>query len=115
MQQECTNCQQLFTCAIEQPQACWCAQLPPILPIETAATCLCPSCLKQRLQEAVQEYAAAIKTGKQKNEAPKYANKQHAMQEGIDYYMENGLLVMSGWHHLKRGYCCGSGCRHCPY
>jgi hypothetical protein len=32
-----------------------------------------------------------------------------------DYYMENGLLVFTRSYHLKRGYCCGSGCRHCPY
>jgi len=32
-----------------------------------------------------------------------------------DYYFENGLLVYTVAYHLKRGYCCGSGCRHCPY
>lgn len=32
-----------------------------------------------------------------------------------DYYMENGLLVMTETYHLKRGFCCGSKCRHCPY
>ena len=34
---------------------------------------------------------------------------------GEDYYFENGLIVMTAAYHLKRGYCCGSGCRHCPY
>ena len=32
-----------------------------------------------------------------------------------DYYFENGLLVMTEAYHLKRGYCCGNTCRHCPY
>lgn len=32
-----------------------------------------------------------------------------------DFYMENGLLVFTAAYHLKRGYCCNSGCRHCPY
>jgi hypothetical protein len=32
-----------------------------------------------------------------------------------DWYLENGLLVYTAAYHLKRGYCCGSGCRHCPY
>ena len=32
-----------------------------------------------------------------------------------DHYIENGLLVFTAAYHLKRGYCCGSGCRHCPY
>lgn len=31
------------------------------------------------------------------------------------YYMENGLVVFTEAYHLKRGYCCNSGCRHCPY
>jgi hypothetical protein len=36
--------------------------------------------------------------------------------ENIDYYMdENGLLVFTKAYHLKRGYCCKNGCRHCPY
>ena len=32
-----------------------------------------------------------------------------------DWYLENGRLVFTSAYHLKRGYCCGSGCRHCPY
>ncbi|MEI6239377.1 MAG: DUF5522 domain-containing protein [Planctomycetia bacterium] len=32
-----------------------------------------------------------------------------------DHFFENGLLVYTAAHHLKRGYCCGCGCRHCPY
>jgi hypothetical protein len=32
-----------------------------------------------------------------------------------DYYWENGLMVFTEAYHLKRGYCCKSGCRHCPY
>ena len=35
--------------------------------------------------------------------------------EGIDYYKENRFLVFTAWSHLKRGSCCGSNCRHCPY
>tara|TARA_B100000700_G_C14556589_1_gene629111 strand:+ start:457 stop:630 length:174 start_codon:yes stop_codon:yes gene_type:complete len=35
--------------------------------------------------------------------------------EKKDYYWENGLKVMTEKYHLKRGYCCSSGCRHCPY
>lgn len=38
-----------------------------------------------------------------------------SLVEGVDYYLENGLLVFTAAWHLKRGYCCGSGCRHCPY
>jgi hypothetical protein len=35
--------------------------------------------------------------------------------EGEDYYQEGDFIVFTSLYHLKRGYCCGSGCRHCPY
>ena len=38
-----------------------------------------------------------------------------AAEERADWYFENGLLVYTATFHLKRGSCCGSGCRHCPY
>jgi hypothetical protein len=37
------------------------------------------------------------------------------LTEGVDYYIENGLYVFTAEYLLKRGYCCQSGCRHCPY
>ena len=33
----------------------------------------------------------------------------------VDYYIENGKYVFTEQFHLKRGHCCGSGCRHCPF
>lgn len=27
----------------------------------------------------------------------------------------SGLFVFTARHHLNRGTCCDSGCRHCPY
>lgn len=35
--------------------------------------------------------------------------------EEPDYYFEGGLLVYTEAFHLRRGYCCGNLCRHCPY
>jgi hypothetical protein len=35
--------------------------------------------------------------------------------EGEDYYVENGLYVFTASFLKRRGYCCDSGCRHCPY
>jgi hypothetical protein len=37
------------------------------------------------------------------------------MSQPGDYYIENGFVVMTEQYHLRRGYCCESGCRHCPY
>src|SRR5687767_14062825 len=42
--------------------------------------------------------------------------KQQLLIEGKDYYInEQGLYVFTADYHLRRGYCCGSGCLHCPY
>lgn len=30
-------------------------------------------------------------------------------------YTEDGMYVMTEGYHLERGFCCGSGCRHCPF
>lgn len=37
------------------------------------------------------------------------------LREGEDYYMDGPYLVFTAEYHRKRGYCCGAGCRHCPY
>lgn len=37
------------------------------------------------------------------------------LAEGEDFYLEDGYLVFTEAYHLKKGYCCGNGCRHCPY
>jgi hypothetical protein len=42
-------------------------------------------------------------------------NNEHFI-EGIHFYFDkNGLIVFTEKYHLQRGYCCGNGCRHCPY
>lgn len=36
--------------------------------------------------------------------------------EGEDYYVDSsGLFVFTAAYLKKRGFCCESGCRHCPY
>ena len=33
-----------------------------------------------------------------------------------DFYMsDEGFIVFTEAYHLKRGHCCKSGCKHCPY
>ncbi|HVT03639.1 MAG TPA: DUF5522 domain-containing protein [Thermoanaerobaculia bacterium] len=38
-----------------------------------------------------------------------------ALKEGEDYYLERGFLVFTEVFLKRRGYCCESGCRHCPW
>ena len=37
--------------------------------------------------------------------------------EGRDFYFdpEAGFCVMTEEYLRRRGFCCGNGCRHCPY
>lgn len=35
--------------------------------------------------------------------------------ENVDYYIDNGMYVFTKEYLLRRGECCKSGCRHCPY
>ena len=41
---------------------------------------------------------------------------KNTIKENEDYYYnEQGYKVFTENFHLKRGYCCKSGCKHCPY
>jgi hypothetical protein len=42
-------------------------------------------------------------------------NKKIPIEEGDFYYSEEGYIVFTEQYHLKRGHCCQSGCKHCPY
>lgn len=36
--------------------------------------------------------------------------------EGEDFcYNEHGYIVLTQKYHIKKGACCGNGCKHCPY
>ena len=43
------------------------------------------------------------------------SEKPEKFVEGIDYYFEKGLMILTAHFLLKRGYCCRNGCRNCPY
>ncbi|HEX3333773.1 MAG TPA: DUF5522 domain-containing protein [Acidimicrobiales bacterium] len=40
-----------------------------------------------------------------------------ALRDGADMYVDpvSGLAVLTATYLTRRGTCCGSGCRHCPY
>ena len=40
---------------------------------------------------------------------------RQALEEEDYYWSEEGFRVFTEKYHLKRGYCCKSGCKHCPY
>ncbi len=40
---------------------------------------------------------------------------ERELKEGEDFYFEGPYMVFTEKFLLDRGYCCESGCRHCPY
>lgn len=52
------------------------------------------------------------------DEIKKCESKTSSSNEFIEnrvFYLENGFYVFTSEYLKKRGYCCKSGCRHCPY
>ena len=104
----CSRCQAVFTCdAAQADESCWCARLPHVPLIADERTdCFCPQCLG----EAIAKLSASEPT-EVLNQPPSLP----LLKEGEDYYLESGAMVFTAAYHLKRGSCCDSGCRHCPY
>src|ERR1700744_2132606 len=98
---EPNNCQLCTVSAFKGP--CWCARvqipdelLAQIPPEYRNKACICWDCVMNYHR------SKNSKAGQQK------------LLPG-DFYFEAGMLVFSAAYHLRRGWCCGSNCRHCPY
>jgi len=82
---------------------CWCeaAQIPTELVARVPANarnraCICRSCVVAFHEERVAALSLPVVFG--------------------DYYVEpDGRMVFTAAYLLRRGYCCASNCRHCPY
>jgi hypothetical protein len=45
-----------------------------------------------------------------------YVQETRSKKPEPDFYKDkNGNIVMTESFHIKRGKCCGSHCKHCPY
>ncbi|RYF96058.1 MAG: hypothetical protein EOO00_03665 [Chitinophagaceae bacterium] len=42
-------------------------------------------------------------------------NRKYHDEEPESYKSDDGFTVFTAEYLLSRGYCCGNGCRHCPY
>lgn len=113
----CTVCGVVFKCGqTESNGGCWCNNFPPLFSPDPVNDCMCPDCLHNKTKEKIDEYVAHMTPEKalHENKAKELPSTRHYV-EGIDYYKENDNWVFTAWYHLKRGHCCESGCRHCPY
>jgi len=109
-QKSCSNCGVSFTCG---PTAgkdnCWCEGLPHVSLVAGAdQDCLCPDCLREGI-------AKLPKAGADISGSTNATMTSPTLVEGEDYYCEWPAIVFTSRYLLRRGYCCESGCRHCPY
>lgn len=118
MNQTCALCQASLTCqSYLNTSTCWCMELPNIVSIDSNQAntqCLCRACLAKKINKQI-ESLYLTKNLDQLIEIAKPYRKKTKLVEHIDYTLENGLYVFSAWFHLKRGKCCGNGCKHCPF
>ena len=113
-QKLCSSCRDTFTCgAATATEDCWCAELPRFSFVANEdQDCLCPKCLRQAIEEMTSSGAAAAG----RVPAPEQTRVNPTpLVEGEDYYLEGELFIFTERYHLRRGYCCENGCRHCPY
>jgi prepilin-type N-terminal cleavage/methylation domain-containing protein/prepilin-type processing-associated H-X9-DG protein len=103
---QCPLCGGANECQLCSPAAykgpCWCAQtqipealLAQVPPELKNKSCICHACV------------SAFHASQPRPAGPK-------ILPG-DFYFDTGLMVFTAAYHRRRGYCCGSGCRHCPY
>ncbi len=113
----CPECGASFSCSANQ--YCWCMEIPAVLafdPSPTADACYCRPCLSKRVAAQLEHEIANRPHAEMLAKATLYRERSPTKQSllaNIDYHPESQQL--SAWYHLKRGYCCGSGCENCPY
>lgn len=112
----CSSCGTAFNCG-DSPDGnkCWCNDFPPIFVPSEVVDCLCPNCFKNACAVKIDDFVNTITPEIAVDNKASVLPKNNTLIEGIDYYLENGNYVFKEWFHLKRGSCCGNGCRHCPY
>lgn len=103
----CSRCQSSFECRFDDIQNCQCNTVSPSTPTrqflsKTHFDCLCKNCLAE-LDTQIEEVSHDI------------LPLLNQLREGVDFYKEGRLVVFTERYLILRGYCCQSGCRHCPY
>ncbi len=104
----CPRCKKTFVCNADNISACSCSSISLSNDTKTFLSktfygCLCKDCLLvlDQMVEKEKEYPFPGRGGD--------------LTEGVHYYNEEEYRVFTEFYLLSRGYCCRSGCRHCPY
>ncbi|MCK9395717.1 MAG: DUF5522 domain-containing protein [Methylobacter sp.] len=111
----CSKCNAVLACGSTQAgKSCWCTAYPAIMVADLKRDCLCADCLSKAIQEKITEFINTSSQQEVITVARNYRGNDQLIQ-GIDYSIENDTYVFTQWYHLKRGSCCGNGCKNCPY
>jgi Family of unknown function (DUF5522)/Cysteine-rich CWC len=104
----CPRCKKEFTCDAENISACNCSRV--LLTNETKTFlantffhCMCSHCLVELNEMVI------------RGKKYPFPGRGGDLIEGVHYYKEGEYRVFTEFYLLSRGYCCRSGCRHCPY
>jgi hypothetical protein len=120
--ERCPLCGQDNNCRVAKgclyKGACWCHEIhvPAHVLRHLAAewlepACLCHPCL-ETISRISSEHVAMESILREIRRAVAPGEGELSPEE---YYLEEGRCVFTAAYHLKRGSCCNSGCRHCPY
>lgn len=110
----CSQCQKTLTCNVGNINACWCNELPAILPLDSTTTsCLCKECTLVKINQFLNDLYQRPLKEQLIFTKPFYTTTN--LIERIDYEMQNGYMVFSRWYLLKRGKCCKNNCTNCPF
>ncbi|MGD7653982.1 MAG: DUF5522 domain-containing protein [Verrucomicrobiales bacterium] len=111
----CPECGNSFLCGSNSAgPACWCGSMPRIMPVEPTTSCRCPNCLAKAIATAIERKLNRLSHSEALRLAAREATNAPPV-EHIDYVMEGPAMVFTRWFLLKRGFCCGSNCRNCPF
>ncbi|HEY1786613.1 MAG TPA: cysteine-rich CWC family protein [Verrucomicrobiae bacterium] len=100
----CGNPNHCQLCAIDPHKGpCWCAKVE------------IPDALLARVPHDMRNKACICRDCVMEFHRSKNSKTIQPKMAAGDFYFENGLMVLTAAAHLRRGYCCGSHCRHCPY
>jgi len=123
------DCQMCTTAAYKGP--CWCTKVE--IPVELLAlvprefrskACICPDCVEEfhkqtRLVALSKSVPAPLPERNPLTPCGGEGGKKTSLLSLTvlpgDFYFENGRMVFTAEYLMRRGYCCGNGCRHCPY
>jgi len=102
----CPLCGGANECQLCSPAAykgkCWCTQIE------------IPDALLARVPDDLRNKSCICQNCTAEFHRAKNSSARQKILPG-DFYFDGGMMVFTGAYHLRRGYCCGSGCRHCPY